>query len=195
VARRLSVHKSRNDGDSLSTPTEAVVRPRERFAQIQAAVERDVASRKEKDTPHWEDTIDNPYQARPVPYPERLMRFISPSTAQAKADREEGRPRQGQALRLRVGRGGRLHLDRRRPPPFAEEEVHPFLRAEEVEDSDETEENEMDDSAFDMFELEMEDTRRRLAEQWMFDEDDGPAVGPFGSEEQDRVLVDDFQAK
>jgi len=36
-----------------------------------------------------------------------------------------------------------------------------------------------------------EEADRRLAERWRFDNDDGPAYGPGGSEEQDRVLVDD----
>jgi enhancer of polycomb-like protein len=35
----------------------------------------------------------------------------------------------------------------------------------------------------------------RLAERWKFDEDDPPAVGPEGLDEQDRVLVDDFDPK
>lgn len=35
----------------------------------------------------------------------------------------------------------------------------------------------------------------RLSERWKFDDDDGPAVGPDGSEEQDRVLVDDYEPK
>ena len=37
--------------------------------------------------------------------------------------------------------------------------------------------------------------RARVAERWRFDEDDTPAVGPQGSEEYDRVLLDDFDLK
>lgn len=36
---------------------------------------------------------------------------------------------------------------------------------------------------------------RRLSERWRFDSDDNPPNGPSGSEEQDRVLVDDFDVK
>lgn len=36
---------------------------------------------------------------------------------------------------------------------------------------------------------------RRLNEKWRFDADDGPSYGPTGSEEQDRVLVDDYDVK
>jgi enhancer of polycomb-like protein len=195
IFSRLQIAKTRTGDDMLATPVEAIIRPRERAAQIQAMVERDLATRKEKDTPHWEDAIDNPYQARPIPPAERLMKFITPSASPAKyasIDADEARPRQGQALRLRVGRGGRLHLDRRRPPPSAIQDVHPFSRMESEDDSDDT----GDDSELDALLVgEVEETRRRLKEQWRFDEDDGPAVGPLGSEEQDRILVDDFQTK
>lgn len=37
--------------------------------------------------------------------------------------------------------------------------------------------------------------RRRLSERWKYDADDMPAVGPQGSDEQDRVLVDDYDSK
>ena len=33
----------------------------------------------------------------------------------------------------------------------------------------------------------------RLAERWKFDEDDSPAVGPEGPDEQDRALLDDYE--
>lgn len=39
------------------------------------------------------------------------------------------------------------------------------------------------------------EARRRLEEQWKFDADDMPSVGPEGSDEQDRVLVDDYELK
>ena len=42
---------------------------------------------------------------------------------------------------------------------------------------------------------EREEENRRLLERWRFDSDDGPAAGPEGAEEQDRELVDDYDAK
>lgn len=36
---------------------------------------------------------------------------------------------------------------------------------------------------------------RRLSERWKFDADDGPLYGSNGPEEQDRVLVDDYDVK
>ena len=40
-----------------------------------------------------------------------------------------------------------------------------------------------------------EECAQRLTEWWKFDADDGPAIGPHGSEEQDPVLVDDFDSE
>ena len=34
--------------------------------------------------------------------------------------------------------------------------------------------------------------QRRLEEQWRFDQDDVPPVGPEGADEQDGVLIDDY---
>jgi enhancer of polycomb-like protein len=36
---------------------------------------------------------------------------------------------------------------------------------------------------------------KRIMERWKFDTDDVPAVGPEGPDEQDRVLVDDYDSK
>lgn len=157
------------------------LRPRERYQQIQATIERELMRIKERDQQHWEDAIDNPYQSRPVPYPERLYKYIgstraSPSRLSSSSEGEEDAPRRDpHALRLRTGRGGRMHLDRRRPPPPT--------RQSRVEFS------------YDVSDAEKAEQQRRLRERWMFDEDDGPALGPDGPDEHDRVLVDDFQVK
>lgn len=37
--------------------------------------------------------------------------------------------------------------------------------------------------------------QRRLEEQWRFDQDDTPTSGPQGPDEQDRMLVDEYQTK
>jgi hypothetical protein len=36
---------------------------------------------------------------------------------------------------------------------------------------------------------------RRLAERWRYDADDYPPFGPEGSDEQDRVLIDDYDTR
>jgi enhancer of polycomb-like protein len=43
--------------------------------------------------------------------------------------------------------------------------------------------------------FEEKERRARIAERWRFDEDDAPAVGPQGSDEHDRMLLDDFDLK
>jgi len=40
-----------------------------------------------------------------------------------------------------------------------------------------------------------EEMARRLQERWRFDQDDDPKVAPEGAEEQDRMLVDDYDPK
>lgn len=66
---------------------------------------------------------------------------------------------------MRVGRGGRMLVDRRLPRPLK----LPM-------DSDE----------------EDQETYQRLKERWAYDADDEPAVGPEGQDESSRKLIDDF---
>ena len=40
-----------------------------------------------------------------------------------------------------------------------------------------------------------EETTTRLRERWRFDQDDEPTIGPEGDDEQDRVLIDDYDPK
>lgn len=42
---------------------------------------------------------------------------------------------------------------------------------------------------------EEDEIRKRLVERWKFDMDDSPAMGPEGSEEHDRVLLDDYDGR
>jgi enhancer of polycomb-like protein len=53
------------------------------------------------------------------------------------------------------------------------------------------------ESSSDDMEVDQEEaeTTKRLIERWKFDTDDVPAVGPEGADEQDRVLVDDYDSK
>ena len=88
------------------------------------------------------------------------------------------------AVRLRYGRGGRIHLDRRDAIPRA------FLNLprSKLFGTDEP----MD---VDMENPEEDESARRLVERWRFDMDDSPATGSEGPEEQDRVLVDDYDGR
>jgi enhancer of polycomb-like protein len=42
---------------------------------------------------------------------------------------------------------------------------------------------------------EQDENRSRLEERWRFDMDDSPAIRPEGLEEQDRVLVNDYDER
>ncbi|KZT72208.1 hypothetical protein DAEQUDRAFT_705986 [Daedalea quercina L-15889] len=154
---------------------ETVIRPKERQTQIQLQVEQDMAKRKEKDQ-KWEDHVDSPYQPPPLPYSCKLLKVIAASRPSSSSDSLPGssptaKP-PARAARLRYGRGGRLHLDRRSysTPAF---------------DSPSSSDDDIDER----------ERRRRLRERWKFDADDVPAVGPDGPEEKDRVLVDDYDPK
>ena len=111
--------------------------------------------------------LQNPYQTLPQAFVSRHFKYISTRVGADAAVTTSG-PERTRACRLRFGRGGRRHLDRRLPgmrraPP----------RASHSSDS------EADDSS-------------DLERQWRFDEDDEPIVGPDGPDEHDRALVDDF---
>ena len=85
------------------------------------------------------------------------------------------------AVRMRYGRGGRIHLDRRNaiPPPLAVTRLSrsSLFDIDEPMDVDEAQESER---------------RRQLEERWKFDSDDTLPIGPDGLEEQDRTLIDDY---
>ena len=86
------------------------------------------------------------------------------------------------AVRMRYGRGGRIHLDRRNgiPPTLATARLprSTLFGVDGPVDVDEEQEGER---------------RRQLEERWRFDSDDSLPVGPDGSEEQDRTLIDDYE--
>ncbi|KAI0793285.1 enhancer of polycomb-like-domain-containing protein [Abortiporus biennis] len=172
--------RTRENGEFSPITQEPMMKPKERHDLIQKQIDQEMAKKKEKDR-FWEDAIDNPYQPKQSSYSSQLFKFLSASRASASsntacsssssssADSFIQRYRAG---RLRYGRGGRSHVDRRDLRPRATLPSPDF-------DSD------MDD--------EERERRRRLAERWKFDEDDVPAVGPKGADEQDRMLVDDYQ--
>jgi enhancer of polycomb-like protein len=47
----------------------------------------------------------------------------------------------------------------------------------------------------DMENLEEDESTKRLVERWRFDMDDSPATGSGSPEEQDRVLVNDYDGR
>ena len=105
-----------------------------------------------------------------MPYPARLFKYIQSARSTHTPDASLVPPQRNRAARLRFGRGGRIHLDRR---------LYNSRQLPSDSDSD----------------SETTEVHRRLQERWRFDDDDVPAVGPEGTEEQDRKLADDFDAK
>ncbi|KAF7798750.1 hypothetical protein EIP86_009975 [Pleurotus ostreatoroseus] len=165
---------------------EPMMKPKDRYAQIQAAIDQELAKRKQEDH-GWEDLIDvrtsmstcflytykafqNPYQPSPAAYASRCFKFYPASQPPPtlSSDDEDERPT-FRACRARFGRGGRMHVDRRIPGGRRLPSLP--TRGSDDENSE-------------------EDRQRRLEEQWRFD--DGPAFGPAGQEEQDRKLANDF---
>ncbi|KAF9445195.1 hypothetical protein P691DRAFT_676156 [Macrolepiota fuliginosa MF-IS2] len=188
-ATRIPGLRIRTQDSNVSTPRqETVLRPKERINAIREQVESTLARQKDQDH-HWEDQIDNVYQQPPAPYASRLFKHIPlpdvPSWSLSENSDEDMPPRPMRSVRLRIGRGGRRMLDRRdvsfRPAPAKRQRLEsPSSESQSMEPDEDTEELER---------------QRRLSEQWRYDQDDLPAFGPQGQDEQDRVLVDEYQTK
>lgn len=125
----------------------------------------------------------NPYQQPSLPYPSRLFKVIhhssnvSPDIPPTGGLSEKPVSVNARAGRMRYGRGGRLHFDRRALRPRNASPVRPW----------QDEEDEENPEAF--------ERSRHLAERWRYDDDDGPLGGTDGPEGNDRVLVEDYQPK
>ncbi|KAG6856960.1 hypothetical protein H0H87_011630 [Tephrocybe sp. NHM501043] len=164
---------------------EVAVRPSERYALINEAIEKTLNSQKDRDH-HWEEQIDNPYQTPLVPISNKLFKYIPVNFQPSETD---GRPilegrRQPRAVRTRVGRGGRMIIDRR---DAALRSVVSTSRSS-LFGKDTTDDVEMADP-------DEAERLSRVTSQWRFDDDDLPATGPDGSDEQNRVLVDDYSPR
>ncbi|KAF9264627.1 hypothetical protein L218DRAFT_234186 [Marasmius fiardii PR-910] len=171
--------------DVIPPQVPQVIRPRDRVAAIQTKVEGFLQKHKEVDQ-HWEDVVDSGYIPPPSAYPSRLFKYINASDvpkALSPEPSDETTPSQSyrRSVRMRYGRGGRMFVDRR--VPFSDDFSPRRKRPREDSDDDSMD---VDDKEED------EEHDRRLKERWRFDSDDGPPYGPNGSDEQDRILVDDF---
>lgn len=82
---------------------------------------------------------------------------------------------------MRYGRGGRVHIDRR---DFNTRSIGMKRKRSALLPSDDEMDAEEDD--------EESERKRRLEERWKFDLDDVPAVGPRGADEENRILIDDY---
>lgn len=179
-----------------ATPTlrqETALRPKERINAIREQIETALARQKDQDH-HWEGQIDNAYQQQSVPYASRLFKYIPPPEAPSYPTSEdiEDEPPAGtrRSVRLRVGRGGRKMLDRRdiglRTEFTKRQKLNPSPDNSKPMNMGEEEEDEGEEKL---------ERQRQIEEQWKYDSDDMPAVGPQGQDEQDRILVDEYQTK
>ena len=101
------------------------------------------------------------------------------------SDSDEDPPQpQPRPARIRIGRGGCIRLDRRITAHRALPRRGRGRRSALLSPTDEDEEQAEDEEAI-----------QRLAERWKFDSDDGPAFGPQGADEQDRILIDDYESQ
>ncbi|KAG6917434.1 hypothetical protein DXG01_002520 [Tephrocybe rancida] len=159
----------------LGTPIRhevTAMRPTERTALINDSVEK-ILTRQKDQSHNWEDQIGDPYQMSLVPYPTRCFKYIPNKSSPA-----VGRVRR--AVRTRVGRGGRLIVDRR-------DFITPSIAHARRSLLPETEDAEIL--------VEDDELLQRLQERWRYDADDVPAIGPEGHDETDRVLVDDYSPR
>ncbi|KAF5343153.1 hypothetical protein D9757_014204 [Collybiopsis confluens] len=151
-----------------SSPPHNIIRPNERYALYQTNVDKLLQIRKEQDQ-HWDDHVDTGYVSMMAPYASRLFKYVGPpQSSSPKSSFEDGES----AAESVPKRPVRLRYGRggrafvdRRPPPLRIAK----RRHDEAE--------------------------LRLAERWRFDSDDGPLYGPAGSDEHDRMLVDDYDPK
>ncbi|EJD08231.1 uncharacterized protein FOMMEDRAFT_131122 [Fomitiporia mediterranea MF3/22] len=179
--------KSRPNGDISASPTpaERQMRPKDRFAAIQQTFE--TAMKRIKEGEHgWDDQIDSSFQQSPIPLPDKYFKVVpESSTASASATSDDVR-RAPVHTRMRVGRGGRLFIDRRRLQLHGDG-GRSSLRSRDTEtrrstnlDPTETRERLLE-----------EDERARRIERWRYD----LASEPTGADEENRGLFDDYDAR
>ncbi|KAF8621954.1 hypothetical protein AX15_007385 [Amanita polypyramis BW_CC] len=182
---RVPLKLRTNDTGLPSARVEVAMRPRDRAALIRDQVESQLARQKELDH-HWEDQVDNPYQATPIPYASRLFKYIPPpQIPPVPSDSEEPVQSQPRPIRVRVGRGGCIRFDRRHSTlrDITRRARRSALLSNTISKSDDEEQ------------VEDGEAMKRLIELWRYDADDQPAYGPQGTDEQDRVLIDDHETK
>ncbi|KAI0037147.1 enhancer of polycomb-like-domain-containing protein [Vararia minispora EC-137] len=157
---------------------ETIMKPKERESVIAKRIEQELQLTRERDQ-MWDDAIDNSYQPVPPTLGQRFFKFVHEKPPPVEERVEEPSYR---AVRTRRGRGGVLRFDRRatRAHPSRDEDFvrpvrQPLEAVESAQDRDDTSE-----------------WAWRLRSQWMHDGDDEPHLGPDGPDEQDRVLVDEF---
>ncbi|KAL5512537.1 hypothetical protein ACEPAG_3190 [Sanghuangporus baumii] len=181
------------DPSASPAPPEPQIRPRDRHASIQSTMEIIVKRMKEADH-GWDDQIDSSYQQPPISLPDRHFRPMSEDSNSSSDAAAPGRPRQPLCLRLRRGRGGRMLIDRRRSRLQSEEEAFAMSRRslDAIRHADEARKGPRNFEAPELKERLLEEDRlSRLMGRWRFD----TSSESTGTDEEDRVLFDDYNPK
>ncbi|KAF7309638.1 Enhancer of polycomb-like protein [Mycena indigotica] len=150
---------------SAPTPrVEPMMRPQARSAMIQSKVDIEMTRQKDHG---WEDGVTNSYQTPYSSLSSKLFRFPSPPTPQVEPI--------SRGVRVRMGRGGRIMLDRRSTssPKIVIGARSTLVGSSASQDVD-------------------EESWQKMRERWRFDVDDEPVMGPNGFEEQHRSLIDEY---
>ncbi|KAA1475662.1 hypothetical protein DENSPDRAFT_883732 [Dentipellis sp. KUC8613] len=168
---------------------EAPIRPKERQAMIAQLVERDMTRIRNNDH-HWEDSIDNGYQSQPVPFAQRHWKYIppvlSPSKCSSPSDSgSDDPPKQWRAVRMYRGRAGVMRMDRRVHRSRVTLDDGDIIRPPRLFGQAPSEEEQ----------AEVRELSDRIRGRCLFDSDDEPPVGPNGSEEENRTLLDEYDPK
>lgn len=135
------------------------------------------------------DVFQNVSQPLPLPYHHRLFKYLPaedppiwPAAVLDPPTEDSRLCRPSRALRLRFGRGGRLLVDRCDARLRLHASQKSFSRNWNIESGGGRGSPCVDSHVLD-------------ESIWKYDLDDVPAASPWAAEEQDRVLIDDFEAK
>ncbi|KZS93199.1 hypothetical protein SISNIDRAFT_486115 [Sistotremastrum niveocremeum HHB9708] len=176
----LKHHPRLSETQSPIVPVEQRIWPKEKAQKIQAAITDELLKHKEKNI-GWEDVVDMPYQPPYAPPPDRL--YIRLPATESHANKE--RPvRSSRSVRMRMGRGGRIHLDRRihitRPnrQPLAPVSLYRHLDSRPSGEGIESQE--------------LEERAMRMNERWKYDPDGPLNASSAHPEDEDRLMLDDF---
>ncbi|KAF8321148.1 hypothetical protein DL93DRAFT_2163453 [Clavulina sp. PMI_390] len=183
-----------------------VINPRQLAASVEADIEHAYAQKRQ---PGWEDYLDLPTSRPSGVAAAALFRTIQ-DVAKARESRkstDEPVAREGRSMRVRMGRGGRCHVDRRpvgrrAGPPTAvpgaasnlnRSYMERFAKSITVWDANEpvgpSSPMETSPTSTAQSQVEQEEVLRRTDERWRFDNDD------LAADDEDRTLVDDFEIR
>ncbi|KAF8161887.1 hypothetical protein BJ912DRAFT_1099566 [Pholiota molesta] len=171
--------KIRTNDQAPPTPLQAVVRPKEKAQQIREAIKSALSRQKDLDH-HWEGSCRQPLPNASHVLCIRTLQVYPPHTAPFLLGLVvDCPPARAVSMRVDWSRRRRILLDavsRRITPKLPRSSLFGLPENDEDKNMD------VDDPA-------EAERLKRLEEQWKYDADDVPPVGPEGADEQSRMLV------